>query len=80
MASTRMGIEIGKGMQEQARARRLTVRSESTSARSIDVTAAPKFVEGRAGDVFDHQDTSDVRDVDRRDVDNPEEGAHILPL
>jgi len=45
LASTRMGIEIGKGMQEQARARRLAVRSETGSGRSIEFAAGPRILE-----------------------------------
>lgn len=45
LASTRMGIEIGKGMQEQARTRRLAVRSETGSGRSVAITAGSRIME-----------------------------------
>lgn len=37
LASARMGMEIGKGMQEQARARRLAVVSETEAGRPIEL-------------------------------------------
>ena len=44
LASTQMGIEIGKGMQEQARTRRLAVRSESIGTNPIDISA-PRYLD-----------------------------------
>ena len=48
LASTQMGIEIGKGMQEQARTRRLAVRSESTGMNPIEISA-PRYLDTGPG-------------------------------
>ena len=47
LASTQMGIEIGKGLQEQARARRLAVHSESDAERSVEIVARSTSLEAR---------------------------------
>ena len=77
LASAQMGIEIGKGMQEQARLRRLAVRSESGSGRSIEMTAGSRIIEARPSEEL-RDDRAAETDDDDRNVDNPdpELGSH----
>lgn len=71
LASAQMGIEIGKGMQEQARTRRLAVRSESNSGRAIEITAGSRFLEAERTEEPHEDKTTNTDDVDH-DVDNPD--------
>jgi hypothetical protein len=46
LASAQMGIEIGKGLQIQASTRRLTGRSKSDVARSVDIATGSRVLDG----------------------------------
>jgi hypothetical protein len=79
LASARMGIEIGKGMQEQARARRLAVRSDAGSARSNEIAAEPRFLEAARTEAPGPEGADDADDDDP-EVDNPDlaAGGHLV--
>ena len=79
LASTQMGIEIGKGMQEQARTRRLVVRSESTAGRSFKISARSKIREAGITDGPHPDGTEDAEDHDR-EVDNPDPASGLYPV
>jgi hypothetical protein len=57
LASAQMGMEIGKGMQEQARARRLAVVSESNTSRPIEL-GVKRIEEPRTDRTADSSDKS----------------------
>ena len=79
LASARMGIEIGKGMQEQARTRRLVVRSESASGRTIKFTAGSRIMEAGLTDEARPNGTSNAEGRDR-EVDNPDPASGGYPV
>jgi len=71
LASAQMGVEIGKGMQEQARTRRLAVRSDSSASRSIELSAGSRIFE--TGNTKEQRpDKTTDSGSDDRDVDNPD--------
>ena len=73
LASAQMGIEIGKGMQEHARMRRLAVQSESGSGRSLEISTDSRIVETRQGEESRLEEPADIADA-HRDGDNPAPG------
>jgi hypothetical protein len=76
LASTQMGIEIGKGMQEQARARRLAVRSESTGSNPIEISA-PRNLDAGPHVAPPTDDDVEQTDEDRGgDNSSPATGGH----
>lgn len=79
LASAQMGVEIGKGMQEQARARRLAVQSESDSGRSIKIAAGPGILEAGHAEEPRAEGTEDADNYDSK-LDNPDPtpGSHAL--
>ena len=79
LASTRMGIEIGKGMQEQARTRRLAVRSETGSGRSVAITAGSRLLEAEHVEEPSANGTDGSGDHDH-DVDNPDTASGTHPV
>ena len=79
LASAQMGIEIGKGMQEQARTRRLAVRSESASGRSFEISTGSRILEAGLTDEPRLDAAADAEDDDR-EVDNPDPASGFHPV
>ncbi len=77
LASTQMGIEIGKGLQEQARARRLAVRSESTGSNPIEISA-PRYLDA-SSDISPPPDDAAQSD-DNGDGDNSGQATDGYPV
>jgi hypothetical protein len=76
LASTRMGIEIGKGMQEQARVRRLAVRNETEAGKLIELSTGsgtPNALNGdeaRMEEPENHADAQSHGDNPRTDSED----------
>lgn len=79
LASAQMGIEIGKGMQEQARARRLAIHSESDSQRSIEIAAGSRILEVRHAEEPHAEGTKDADNYDS-EVDKPDPASGPHPV
>lgn len=79
LASAQMGVEIGKGMQEQARARRLAVQSESDSGRSTEIAAGSRILEPRRAEEPRAEGTKDADNYDSQ-VDNPDRASGPHPV
>jgi hypothetical protein len=64
LASARMGAEIGKGMQEQAKVRRLAVRNETEGGRYIKLSTgagAPNELSGNESHMGEPEDPADAQ-------------------
>jgi hypothetical protein len=68
-----MGIEIGKGMQEQARIRRLAVQSEREPDRPVEPPTGSRMVETTTSEKPRQGGPTDIADP-HRDGDNPTPG------
>lgn len=76
LALARMGIEVGKGLQAQAQARRIAVRTETDSSEPVGHRAEPRILETKSFGTSDTQPSGDAGDNDP-EVDNlASENAH----
>lgn len=73
LASAQMGIEIGRGMQEQARIRRLAVQSERAPDRPTETSTGSRVVETSSSEEPHLEGPIDSTDA-HRDGDNPAPG------